>query len=41
MNEQRRTAEGEIRVLSRENEYLFNVELWLLNDAENRNGWRY
>lgn len=41
MNEQRRTVEGEIRVLSRENEYLFNVELWLLNDAENRNGWRY
>lgn len=41
MNEQRRMAEGEIRVLSRENEYLFNVELWLLNDAENRNGWRY
>lgn len=39
--EQRRTAEGEIRVLSRENEFLFNVELWLLNDAENRNGWRY
>lgn len=41
LNEQHRTAEGEIRVLSRENEFLFNVELWLLNDAENRNGWRY
>lgn len=41
MNEQRRISEGKIRVLSRENEFLFNVELWLLNNAENRNGWRY
>lgn len=33
--------EGELRVLSRENEFLYNVELALLDDRLTANGWRY
>ena len=36
-----RTLSGKIRLLRRTGEYLFPVELWLLNDLVNRNGWRY
>lgn len=32
---------GELRVLSRQNEFLYNVELSLLDDTTTRNGWRY
>lgn len=36
-----RQFEGEIRLLESKNPFLFPVELWLLNDAPNRNGWRF
>ena len=36
-----RLYRGEIRVLSRQNDFLYNVELSLLDDTETRNGWRY
>ena len=36
-----RTLTGKLKILNRSGEYLFPVELWLLNDLDNRNGWRY
>ena len=36
-----RSSTGKLRVLSRENDYLFRVEVWLLNSAVNRNNWQY
>lgn len=36
-----RTFSGEIKLLERNSRWLYDVELWLLNDAVNRNGWRY
>lgn len=36
-----RTFSGEIKLLGRNSRWLYDVELWLLNDAVNRNGWRY
>lgn len=36
-----RTLSGKLKVLNRSGEYLFPVELWLLNDKTNRNNWRY
>lgn len=36
-----RSALGNMRVLAQENEYLYKVELWLLNGKKNRNGWIY
>lgn len=41
MTEKTRAVEGKIRLLRQESEFLFPVELWLLNDGVNRNGWRY
>ena len=32
---------GSLRVLSKQNDYLYNVELDLLDDTTTRNGWRY
>lgn len=32
---------GEIRVLRQVNEYLYDVELWLLNAEVNRNNWQF
>lgn len=32
---------GELRVLSRQNDYLYNVELDLLDDRLTKNGWQY
>lgn len=32
---------GELRVLSKQNEFLYNVELSLLDDTLTQNGWRY
>ena len=36
-----RTLCGEFRNLQRENEYIFSVEVWLLNQRTNRNNWRF
>lgn len=36
-----RTLSGKIRILNRQGDYLFPVELWMLNDQVNRNNWRY
>lgn len=36
-----RTLTGKLKVLNRSGDYLFPVELWLLNDLRNRNDWRY
>lgn len=41
MAEQLRTIEGEIKLLERNNDFLFPVELWLLNDKVNRNNWQF
>ena len=38
---QYRRFDGEMRLLERKGEFLFSTEIWLLNDAVNRNGWRY
>lgn len=32
---------GKMRVLSKENEFLYRVEVYLLNQEINRNGWKY
>lgn len=34
-------SRAEIKFLSRTNEYDFPVEIWLLNDAVNRNNWKF
>ena len=36
-----RSLDGELKVLSKKNEWVYEVELWLLNDKTNRNNWRY
>lgn len=36
-----RTLSGEIRFLQKANDYLYTVELELLNDKVTANGWRY
>lgn len=36
-----RSIEGELKVLERKGEFIFPVELWLLNDQTNRNNWRF
>lgn len=41
MPDKYRSVEGEIRLLQRENEFIFPVELWLLNDQLTKNGWRF
>lgn len=38
---QYRQIEGEIKLLQKKGEFLFSTEIWLLNDAVNRNNWRY
>lgn len=38
---ERRTLKGVLKLLSNEVKRRFAVELWLLNDKENENGWRY
>ena len=32
---------GKLRVLSKEDEFLYKVEVWLLNSEVNRNNWQY
>lgn len=36
-----RRADGEIRLLEGSNDLIFPVELWLYNDVDNRNNWRF
>ena len=36
-----RTIDGEMKLLQKKGEFLFSTEIWLLNDAVNRNGWQY
>lgn len=36
-----RSSVGEIRFLQQESDFIFPVELWLLNDAINRNNWKF
>lgn len=35
------TFTGKLRVLSKEDEFLYRVEVWLLNSEVNRNNWQY
>lgn len=41
MAEQFRSIEGELKLLQTDNEFMFPVELWLLNDRVNRNNWQF
>lgn len=41
MSEQYRSMDGEIKLLQQENEFIFPVEIWLLNDRVNRNNWQF
>jgi hypothetical protein len=36
-----RTTQGTLRVLKQADEYLFDVEVWLLSNTVNRNNWKY
>ena len=36
-----RAFDGEIKVLQKQGEWLYGVEIWLLNDKTNRNKWRF
>lgn len=40
-NGQYRNFKGEMKLLEKKGEFLFSTEIWLLNDAVNRNNWRY
>ena len=39
--EEYRSIEGELKLLQRESEFIFPVELWMLNDKLTKNGWRF
>ena len=41
MSETFRSVEGELKVLQSDNDFIFPVELWLLNDKVNRNNWQF
>lgn len=36
-----RTVEGELKILERTGDFIFPVELWMLNDSVNRNNWKF
>lgn len=36
-----RSVEGELKILERLGEFIFPVELWMLNDSVNRNNWKF
>lgn len=36
-----RQIDGELKLLQSDNEFMFPVELWLLNDKVNRNNWQF
>ena len=40
-NKEYRTFNGEFKYLQKKNEFIYEVEIWLLNDKTTRNGWRY
>ncbi len=39
--EEFREFEGELKLLERQGEFIFPVELWMLNDSVNRNNWQF
>ncbi len=39
--EELRRVEGEIKLLERKGEFIFPVEIWMLNDSVNRNNWQF
>ena len=41
MAEEYRQIQGEIKLLESDNDFLFPVEIWLLNDKVNRNNWQF
>lgn len=41
MPENYRSIEGELKLLQRDSEFIFPVELWMLNDQLTKNGWRF
>lgn len=41
MPEEFRSVEGELKLMQQENEFIFPVELWMLNDSVNRNNWQF
>lgn len=41
MAEEYRNFVGEIRNLKKSNEFIYEVEIWLLNEKTNRNNWQY
>lgn len=41
MPETYRTLDGEIKFLERTNDFIFPIEIWMLNDKTNRNNWRF
>lgn len=41
MPETYRSIQGEIKLLQQDNDFIFPVELWLLNDQLTKNGWRF
>lgn len=41
MEKEYRQFQGELRLMETDDPFLFPVELWLLNDAANRNNWRF
>ena len=36
-----RTVEGELKIMERTGDFIFPVELWMLNDSVNRNNWKF
>lgn len=41
MTETYRNFKGEIRNLQKRNEFIYEIEVWALNNKPNRNGWQY
>ena len=39
MAEEYRSFTGEIKNLTKQNDFIYEVEVWLLNDKTNRNNW--
>lgn len=36
-----RSVDGELKLLERQGDFIFPVELWMLNDSVNRNNWKF
>lgn len=41
MADTNRSFNGELKLLEKKNEFLYDVEVYALNDCTNRNGWKY